>query len=376
MSRDSRVFVLSQRNYSHHASRCAFYEFEDVISTLDAVDLFSPQFAATQSTSLTYKFLNRATRYTTACKPFYALLQQHKLNQTYDLFFACIQSPLDILSLQTIKNWRENCRVAVCWLDEIWLKEIAKYKHHLDLLKDFDYIFMNFSASIEPVAAITQRPCHLIHFAVDAIKFCPYPQPADRGIDVYGIGRRSPTTHQALLHQMGQKNFFYVYETLKSLNCLNNQEHRQLYAEILRRSRYFIANKAKFDSTLANQQEEVSSRFFEGIAAGAILIGMPPVCEAFTANFDWQDAVIPVSPDDPQVAEIIAALDANLQRLELAQSTNITNALLRHDWVYRWEQILQTIGMAPTAQMAQRKAHLQDLSKMCQPLNQMTETVR
>lgn len=38
------------------------------------------------------------------------------------------------------------------------------------------------------------------------------------------------------------------------------------------------------------------------------------------------------------------------------------NSLLRHDWVYRWEQILEKVGLESTPEMLSRKAHLANLA--------------
>jgi len=40
------------------------------------------------------------------------------------------------------------------------------------------------------------------------------------------------------------------------------------------------------------------------------------------------------------------------------------NSLLRHDWVYRWEEILATVGLDNTSEMVSRKANLQNLAEM------------
>ena len=46
---------------------------------------------------------------------------------------------------------------------------------------------------------------------------------------------------------------------------MDYKEHRTLYINLIKRSRYFIANKAKFDSVnQTGNQEELGSRFFEG----------------------------------------------------------------------------------------------------------------
>ncbi|MDV2993059.1 MAG: hypothetical protein N4J56_002713 [Chroococcidiopsis sp. SAG 2025] len=91
------------------------------------------------------------------------------------------------------------------------------------------------------------------------------------------------------------------------------------------------------------------------------MLGVPPECESFTRNFDWEDAVIKVSYDAPNIAEILAALDSQTDRLQKIRTDNVINSLLKHDWVYRWETILATVGLNSTPAMMARKAHLHNL---------------
>jgi hypothetical protein len=145
----------------------------------------------------------------------------------------------------------------------------------------------------------------------------------------------------------------------------NYREHRTLYSNLIKRSRYFIANKAKFDSgNQRGSQQELGSRFFEGAAGGAVMIGIPPVCEAYTKHFDWPDAVIDVTDNTTDIADIIADLNAQAERLVRIRKDNIINSLLRHDWVYRWEEILNKVGLDNTPQMLIRKTALKNLAKM------------
>ena len=98
-------------------------------------------------------------------------------------------------------------------------------------------------------------------------------------------------------------------------------------------------------------QQELGYRFFEGAAAGAVMIGQAPDCEAFKELFGWPDSVVPLKPDGSDVAEMLESLRAQPDRLEEMSRRNAREALLRHDWVYRWMQILAIAGLEPTPRM-------------------------
>jgi hypothetical protein len=363
-SSKSQVLMLSLRNIVTHVSRSTVYEFEDSICNFNSVDLITPSlyhplFDVTRRLS---KNIGNMVGNGKLINP---LLKEVTVEREYDIFFFFCQYPYDILCLNSIKGWREKCKKAVVWLDEIWAKDVHKWKVALRLLNDFDCIFMNFSSSIKAVSEIVQRPCYSLPFGVDAIRFCPYPLQADRSIDVYSMGRRSPVTHDALLKLGREGNFFYIYDSIKNLYMLDYKEHRDLTANFLKRSRYFLANKAKFNAEgETNGQEELGSRFFDGAAGGAVMLGEPPNCEAYHECFDWSDAVIKVPYEAANIAEIIAELNAQPERLARIRTDNIVNSLLRHDWVYRWGKILDAVGLEHTPKMAHREAYLKNLAQM------------
>lgn len=104
--------------------------------------------------------------------------------------------------------------------------------------------------------------------------------------------------------------------------------------------------------------------FFEGAAGGAVILGIPPNCDAFQQNFDWEDAVISLPEDTTNVGEIIAHLDTQPERLNKIRTDNVVNSLLRHDWVYRWEKILAEVDIPLSPGMIERKAKLKELAKI------------
>jgi hypothetical protein len=143
-------------------------------------------------------------------------------------------------------------------------------------------------------------------------------------------------------------------------------EHRQLLSNFVKRSRYFLAYPAKFDRPDETRgQEELGLRQFEGAAGGAVMLGSAPQCEAYHRNFDWPDAIIPLSSTTPsEVGKLIAELDAQPDRVARIRRDNVANSLLRHDWVYRWRQMLEIIGLPPSEGMMLREADLKHLAGM------------
>jgi glycosyltransferase involved in cell wall biosynthesis len=352
--------MFSQRNLQGLVSRCPDYEFEDVVCSIDKVDLLLPQ--PRKLFSLGHKIVNRLAKhaYIHCLSPG---VKKIRFKKSYDLFMVKCLFLSDLLSLNALAGWKQACGTSVCWLGESWAGELHKYKGHLKILAQFDYVIINCSASIHPIQDIIQRPCLYIPFGVDTIRFSPYPDPPVRCIDVYNLGRRSLVTHQKLLKMAEQKKIFYIYDTINRLETSNPRQHRTLIADFAKRSRYFFANAGKIDQpSETHKQGEIGPRFFEGAAAGAVMLGDYPENEAFKNNFDWPDAVIKVSFRSPDIDEILADLDSQPERLEEIRRNSVVQSLLRHDWVYRWRTILDMVGLEPKPALIDRENHLKKLA--------------
>jgi hypothetical protein len=98
----------------------------------------------------------------------------------------------------------------------------------------------------------------------------------------------------------GSGGIFYVYDTtsLSDADTLDHREHRDLVASLAKRSRFFLVAPAKMDASGECQgQSEIGSRYYEGAAAGAVLIGSKPDGDPFQELFGWPDAVVDINAD-------------------------------------------------------------------------------
>ena len=356
-----RICFFSQQNLYKEVSRCPEYEFEDVICEVEDVELLRPEPYC--SFTIGQKVANQLARHISIASLNIGI-RKLSLKGEYDVFFAMCQSPRDLLSVNCIKGWRDRCQTSICWLEEIWATDLNNWVGHLKLLSKFDWVFLSSSMSVQPVQDIIKRPCFYLPPGVDAIKFCPYPNPSPRPIDVYYMGRKSPVMHRALLEMAEQRKMFYIYDTFENMKTSLNRDHRTLLANMIKRSRYFFVNAGKIGTKFEiNGQSEIGYRFFEGASAGAVLIGEPPKNKVFKQYFDWPDVVIQVPFDSPDIVKVLTDLDSQPERLEKIRRNNVIQSLLRHDWVYRWRAILEKVGLEPRPALVTREKHLKKLAK-------------
>jgi Glycosyl transferases group 1 len=361
-SNKARVLMYSQRNISEKVHfRSILYEFEDIIRLIDSVELLAPQ---------PKKWFNYGTRIANRIAADCAIalnpgIPNMKIKGNYDLFFAICQFPKDLLHIAFVEGWKDHCRTSICMLNEIYSNEIYKHRCYLKILSKFDYVILNHVHSVKAVNEAIGGKCFYLPFGIDAVLFCPYPKAPQRFIDVLSIGRRSEDTHHALIKMVKEDKIFYVYDSINGQQVFSSNEHRLLFANMAKRSRYFIVNPGHMDSPeRTGGESEIGFRYFEGAASGSILIGESPINEEFLKIFNWPDAIIHLPYGSSDIGTIISELDKQPQRQEKIRRNNVVQSLMNFDCAYRWEKVLQTAGLDPMPKLLERKKYLRDLANI------------
>jgi hypothetical protein len=357
---DPRILLFSHRNiFEQLVWRCPFQEFQRVIQEVDSVDVVAPGAKTWYPTGK--RVALRLGEYVNI--PVNPGVSTVNVTRDYDMFFTICDGASDLLHLKALKGWRDRCKTKVCWLPEFYVKDIPVYKSCMEVLKQFDYVIFMFVAN-EPFRKAIKGQGTYLPAGIDTLRFCPYPDPPTRGIDVLSIGRRSPVVHKALMRMAQEDGKFYVYDTINALRAYDLEEHRSMFANLVKRSRYFLVSPGKFDKLEeTGGQVEFGYRYFEAAAPGTIMIGMRCANnKEFDKIFNWEDAVIEVPFTSGAIVDTIRELDKQPERQMKIRQTNITQCLLNHDWVYRWEAVLNLVGMQPLPMLQNRKRALGELA--------------
>jgi hypothetical protein len=370
-----RVLQLSMRRAQDCVGCCPTYELEDVFASvtggdrIEVDDAGAIKFARARAW-LVHKLGRLASRSKQVASWVAPRIRAPELTRDYDLFFPVFNNPFELSALAAVPDWRRRSRAAVCFINELWRDRWPHLLpgYLLELLSGFDHVFIGVESGVGDVARIIGRPCTYLPLAADVLRFAPPPN-AVRNIDVCYIGRRSAVTHTALLQRARERGSFYYHDTVRSSGKGGKQvtfgvsspsEHRVILANLLKRTRYYVANRARVNQPEFRDQE-ISARFFEGIAAGAVLIGEAPRSANFLRQFDWPDALIPLPFDSPDVGAVLDALDVDPARLERIRRDNVHHAALRHDWLHRLKTVFEVAGLTPTDAMRAREARLREL---------------
>ncbi len=370
---DSRILILSQRKLRNDLFRCSDYEFEDTICSLDAADIIAPEYNYNISGARYCKFVLKAmsknlfeatSKKLSIVQHINPGIRQSVVEKEYDLLYVHCLFAKDLLSLNSIRDWRKKCKIAVCYIAELWTKHLNKLEKLIGLLNQFDYILLTCGSTVDELKDRVERPCYYFPPGVDAIKFSPFPAQPHRCIDVLSMGRRSQLTHKSLRDLAAQGNIFYFYDTVYFRGAIDYTDHRSMLANLIKRSRFFLVYPAQVnDINLRGSQEVLGYRYFEGAAGGAVLLGDVPDCEYADGCFEWPNALIHLPYDAENIAELIAELDAQPDRIHNIRTNNVVTSLLRHDWAHRWKEILNIAGMKPRPALKEREKRLKELAK-------------
>ena len=373
--RDSRVLVFSQRALERPVWHAAQYECEDLLLGLDDVDLVSPPrqphpALSRESRRLVNGALKRAgvrRRTPPWNRP---SMRPTRVEADHDLFFAVLHSGYQIAHLNRLRGWRERSRHAACLLVEMWGRNVGINEDYLRVLADFDVVYVMNPAILPRLAELGVTRTVFMPVGVDALAFSPLPHLPRRGIDLLGYGRTSPAVHREAVELVDGRGLAYVYDTLTSSAMRDHTEHRALIGNLLKRSRFFFTSKITDSPDRQRRsggQEALSGRYFEGAAGGAVMLGSLTDTPEAAACFDWPDAVIPLSYEQPALGDVLADLDRQPDRLALARSNAVRASLRRHDWLHRWRAVLDDAALAPTPAMQARAAALEELAEASSP---------
>ncbi len=350
--------ILSQRGLSAHVSRCCGYEFEDILcAAFPGTKLYAPRL--NRSTRAGLKFRARFAPTGSFGGLFDNAFAIEQVDE-HEVLLAVMGGVRDLALLGAMKDWRRKSRYAVCWLDELWVEEIPRLRGMLRVLEQFDVVVSSQYYTAEKLREELKSPDVMyLPPGVDTLGFAPTMEPSLRPIDITNIGSIANATHESLLEYAKQIDGFYFFETLKGrFEARSPSEHRFRYANILKRSKYFLCYFAKTRSQGPIQQLEFGSRYVEGLAAGCVLLGSRESTPAFDAFLGWEDSVIEMPFECPNTSEILRLLDREADRLREISTRNVRRSLESHDHAHRWTTIMDRLGLSEDYHMGRRKEEL------------------
>jgi hypothetical protein len=291
--------------------------------------------------------------------------RRQPIQDRHDLFFYICMQPQNLLYLQAMEGWRERSGKAAVFLFETWSAQAKRYSPYLRLLDQFDHVFLFNASSVKEVQRYTKAPCSYLPAGVDCLLATPYPNPVPRPIDVFSMGRTSEAVHRQLMTMAEQRKLFYLWDHSPQPAISGFPASRLRTYNIIRHSRLFLSFNFQIGTAKMKEsggEDAIPARVFEAAAAGAVMLGTAPRVPEFDALFPWPGAHIEIPMDPLNMEDLYGELQREPERIRRAGILNAAQSLRRHDWVYRWEEILRVLDLPIPPGVTERKAKLSALA--------------
>ena len=355
-----RIGVFSLRRTAQEIFRCSGYEYEDaILSEFHTGHLIEPVAHGHPGARL-QRFLGRHGLPGQGMR-FGA--DSAEMADDLDLLFAYPAFVHELLELNSVRDWRARSRFAICHLQEAWASEAeTRIAEALPILRQFDHIYCAMYHTVEVLQKMLDVPVSYLPWGLNAESMCPWPANHARVLDVAAIGKVDGATHDSLWDWAGRTGRYYNYtSTGLAKYSVSHTHHRANFVQTLQRAQYFFVFLAKREHTIQRHtQREFGLRYFEGAAAGAIQLGdLLPDNPGFVEHLDWEGAVIEAPYGSDNVPDLIESLEKDPDWVEDTRRRGVTHCLRRHDYVYRWAEILRCAGLAETPAMSARRDRLE-----------------
>ena len=256
----------------------------------------------------------------------------------------------DLPLVERLRQLRPKAKTLSVWMPEVWPSELDD-RINYESYGMVDHVFVGISEVVDDFRSIASNAdVACVPPATDVMTFCPSSVDRERSIAVLGVGRRDAEQHQQLLEWSEQTGRLYLYDTVAG-QAPSWAEHRRNLAGWYRQARVAICNYGKHDRPEeTGELRIVPGRLFEGMAAGAILVGKPP------SEANQREIVGDIVVNSCEHGELGALLDiyAESGAGREQRVRNMALACRRHDWGHRWRDIFTAIG-EPVAEDLQRR---------------------
>jgi hypothetical protein len=351
--------ILSQRALSTHLSRCCGYEFEDALCTaFPGTKLYAPRLNSSIRAGLKIKARFAPTGFSGGILDnVFAIEEVHE----HEVLLAVMGEVRDLALLGAMKEWRRKSRYAICWLHELWIQEIPRLRRMLRVLEQFDLVLCSLYYTAQKLREELKSPDVMyLPPGVDTLGFAPSIEPSLRPIDITNLGVIADATHKSLFEYVKPSDGFYFFETVKGpFEARSPSEHRFRYSNILKRSKYFLCYFAKIKSQELGGQLEFGLRYFEGLAAGCVVLGSRRSSPEFDKFLGWQDSVIEMPFECPNASEILRQLDRDADRLREISARNVRRSLEGNDHAHRWKTIVDRLRLSEDYHMTRRQEEVE-----------------
>jgi hypothetical protein len=342
----SQNVVLSRREPPFNGW-VAIDEFEDLVARLGSFRIAVPRIRR----SLPWP-LGRVRD-----KSFGVFARLDPIEQSGELLLVVAHTPGDLQMLSSVPNARRMFRhIAGYVIDSYFTEDFGPY------VTGYDHVFTTTEEGADLVRNRFGVSSSVLRQGFDCLNWAC--ADADRSIDLIGFGRQPPNYHAAFQRAFHshQSPFLYLHSPIGTISGEAVWRERPMLLKLLQRSRISLAFHLLVEP-IANRPrsaEFVTSRWFESLASGCIVVGKRPRGAMADELFGWPHALLEL-PDDPSKAvTMIEELAVDTGFIEATRLRNVTEMCERHDWRYRIRDIYRHFQLPLPELLVRELAMLND----------------
>jgi Glycosyl transferases group 1 len=337
------MYVLSFRNQCHAPVQGCIAELEDVFVELTGAALLCPRDTGELASTL-------------------AMLP----TQSADLFVTASSLSQPVGLLMEIRNWRRPFRRVFGYIFDPFVAEglttPTEFRRRISrfhrTVRQFDQLFVPGRLAVKQFADYYRVPVAYLPIAADVRQFGS--MQSNRPITVNAYGRQHPGHVEALsvaYNTNHSSRSLHHTSQFVMRDILHRRQYRTHFWKILTMSCITLA----YDLKLVDPDERrlpfsiVAQRWFEGLAAGCVVVGYRPRCPEADEILTWKDATLECPEDPGKFLQFIDDLLSDPSRLETIRISNFTNMLHAHDWGYRIVEMFAAMAIQTPAYLWARR---------------------
>jgi hypothetical protein len=255
-----------------------------------------------------------------------------------NLLLVIARAPNDLKMLRSIRNARKKFRYIAGYVIDSYFTE-----NFPTITKEYDHIFSTTQEGVETVKSRFGTSSSLLRQGFDSLTWACLNDV--RSIDLIGFGRQPPTYHrefQRAFHTPASP-LIYLHSPIGAAQGTAVRNERPMMLKLLQRSKLSLAFHLGVEPQTVRPRAAsfVTSRWFESLTTGCVVVGKRPLGTMSEQLFCWPDALIEL-PDNPKDAPAaILDLATNADFLHKTRSRNVIEMSRRHDWRYRIRDIYE-----------------------------------
>jgi hypothetical protein len=326
VGRQETNVLLSRRN-PPSGGWVAIDEFEELFRRLDGARILCPEHRSIRN--------SRGRMQSRVFGPFIRLDDGGAAGE---LLLVIARAPSDLRMLYALTGARKRFRKIAGYVIDSYFTE-----GYESSVREYDHVFSTTHEGADFIRSKYGVSSSVLYQGFDCLAWANVD--ADRSIDLIGFGRQPPSFHrefQSAFHTTASK-ILYLHSPIGARDGAEVWVERPMMMKLLQRSKISLAFHllVEPEGVRPRSASFVTSRWFESLGAGCLILGKRPPGQMATDLFCWPNALVEL-PDTPSEAvNFIKTMLSDVAFIRETRARNVVEMCRRHDWRHRVRNIYE-----------------------------------